>query len=147
MSDTEAVELRITGTDLPGRECGDGYTNVHVGIQVRRDPEQVVSADVPSVTFTTEIEFVYRDGTVDFKGPAVQGRPGNRFVYLTWGDPADDGDFNMFRRAKLMLDAIDSDVIDAAAASGRLAGSLELTDECGMPRCAAVRPPRIAWTS
>src|SRR3546814_17344481 len=20
-------------------------------------------------------------------GPAVQGRPGNRFVYLTWGDP------------------------------------------------------------
>lgn len=75
MSDTSSVQLRITGTDLPGRHCGNGSTNVHVGIQIRRDPEQVVPADVTTVTFTTEIELVCRDGTVDFKGPAVQGRP------------------------------------------------------------------------
>ena len=141
------MELRIIGTDLPGRDCGDGYTNVHVGIQIRRDPAQVVPADVTTVTFTTDIELVDRNGTVDFKGQAVQGRPGSRFVYLTWGNPGDEGDFNMFRRAKLMLDAIDSDVIDRTAATGRLAARLKLTDECGMPRCAAVRPPRITWTS
>ncbi len=141
------MELRITGTDLPGRDCGAGYTNVHVGIQIRRDPAQIVPADVATVTFTTEIELVDRDGTVDFKGPAVQGRPGGRFVYLTWGNPGDDGDFHMFRRAKLMLDAITSDVIDRGKASGRLAARLGLSDKCGMPRCAAVRPPRIDWTA
>jgi hypothetical protein len=82
LSDTEVVELRITGTDLPGRECGDGYTNVHVGIQVRRDPEQVVPADVTSATFITEIEFVDRDGTVDFMGPAVPSREPVRLPHL-----------------------------------------------------------------
>lgn len=141
------MELRITGTDLPGRDCGDGYTNVHVGIQIRRDPAQVVPADAATVTFTTEIELVDRDGTVDFKGPAVQGHPGSRYVYLTWGNLGDDGDFDMFRRAKLMLDAIDSDVIDGAKASATLTARLGLSDECGMPRCAAVRPSCIAWTA
>ena len=141
------MELRITGTDLPGRDCGDGCTNVHVGIQIRRDPEQVVVADAATVTFTAELELVERDDTVDFKGPAVQRRTGSRFVYLTWGNPGDDGDFNMFRRAKLMLDAIDPDVIDRAKASGTLTARLGLSDDCGMPRCAAVRPPCIAWTA
>ena len=59
----------------------------------------------------------------------------------------DDGDFDMFRRAKLMLDAIDSDVIDGAKASATLTARLGLSDECGMPRCAAVRPSCIAWTA
>ena len=77
----------------------------------------------------------------------MQGRRGSRFVYLTWGNSGDDGDFHMFRRAKLMLDAIDSDVIDRGKASGTLAARLGLTDECGMPRCAAVRPPGITWTA
>jgi hypothetical protein len=38
----------------------------------------------------------------------VQGRPGARFVYLTWGDVAEDGSFTMFRRAKLMLADLES---------------------------------------
>ena len=94
------MELRITGTDLPGRNCGDGDTNVHVGIQIRRDPAQVVPADAATVTFTTEIELVDRDGTVDFKGPAVQGHPGSRYVYLTWGNLGDDGDFDLSEGAR-----------------------------------------------
>lgn len=49
------MELRIVGTDLPGRQC-DTYDNVHVGIQIRRDPEQVVPADADTVTFSTEID-------------------------------------------------------------------------------------------
>jgi len=45
------MELRIVGTDLPGRQC-DGYENVHVGIQIRREPEQIVKADADNVTFS-----------------------------------------------------------------------------------------------
>jgi hypothetical protein len=35
--------------------------------------------------------------------PFVQGRPGARFVYLSWGGVGADGHRAMFRRAKLML--------------------------------------------
>lgn len=139
--------LRIIGTDPPGRDCGD-HTNVHVGIQLGRDPDQVVPADTSPTCFTAEVTVVDRNGEPDFRGPVVQGRPGERFVYLTWGDVADAASFTMFRRAKLMLDAINPDVIRAANGTGAvLEARLGLTDSCGMPVCAAVRPPRVTWTA
>ena len=145
--------LRIIGTDLPGRGCGD-HTNVHVGIQRKREPDQVVSADDERAVFTTEITVVDRNGTPDFRGPCVQGRPGDRFVYLTWGDVDSSGDTNddtasfaMFRRAKLMLAAVDPETVRSADQPGRaLEARLTLTDACGLPRCAALRPPEITWT-
>jgi hypothetical protein len=53
----------------------------------------------------------------------------------------------MFRRAKLMLDAIPAEVLTAAAREGQLVGRLGLTDACGNPRCARVEPPNITWTA
>jgi hypothetical protein len=53
----------------------------------------------------------------------------------------------MFRRAKLMLDAIPPNVIDSAADLGFLVGRLGLTDGKGHPLCAAVRPPLIEWSA
>ena len=44
---------------------------------------------------------------MDFKGPAVHGERGDRFLYLTWGDVDDYAHFRRFRRAKLMLNRID----------------------------------------
>lgn len=144
---SELVLLRIVGTDPPGRSCGD-HANVHVGIQHGRDPDQVVPADTGPMCFTAEVTVVDRNGVPDFRGPVVQGRPGARFVYLTWGDVDDAASFTMFRRAKLMLDAIDPEVIRAANETGAvLEARLGLTDGCGMPACAAVRPPRITWTA
>ncbi|MGH9040831.1 MAG: DUF5990 family protein, partial [Acidimicrobiia bacterium] len=53
-----------------------------------------------------------------------------------------------FRRAKLMLAAVDPDVVAAARRPGAcLVGRLGLTDGCGGPRCAAVRPPGIDWSA
>ena len=142
--------LRIIGTDLPGRGCGD-HSNVHVGIQRKREPDQVVSADDERAVFTTEITVVDRAGTPDFRGPCVQGRPGDRFVYLTWGDVDSSDDlrsFAMFRRAKLMLAAVDPETVRSADQPGKaLEARLTLTDDCGLPRCAAVRPPQITWTA
>jgi Family of unknown function (DUF5990) len=57
------------------------------------------------------------------------------------------GAFTLFRRAKLMLDAIGPDVLDAAVQSGRLIARLGLTDAKGHPLCAHVRPPLIDWSA
>jgi len=131
------VRLVIEGHHLPGRSCG-AYHDVHVGVQVRRDPADLVAADAESATWEVEIEVVDRAGEKDFRGPAVQGRRGGRFVYLTWGERGGEA-FTMFRRAKLML----SDVPDPTAEQAT--ARVDLTDEAGMPRCARLRPPALAW--
>jgi hypothetical protein len=144
----DPVLLEIRGHHLPGRTWevdGEPRGNVHVGIQIGRAPAQLVRGDADTATWTTEITVhTLDDGTLDFRGPAVQGRRGERFVYLTWGDVGTDGSFDMFRRAKLML----SDVAEAADARGgapgsRVIASVHLTDDRGGPRCARLRPPAL----
>ncbi|MFI8275109.1 DUF5990 family protein [Streptomyces sp. NPDC085929] len=51
------------------------------------------------------------------------------------------------RRAKLMLDAVDPDTTAAALRCGRLLARLRLTDACGRPLCAQVRPPLVEWSA
>ena len=125
-----AMRLLIRGHRLPGLTCGP-YTNVHVGIQVRSQPVGLVPADVPAADWAVDIDTV--DG--DFRGPAVQGRKGERFVYLTWGTLAGDS-FTMFRRARLVL-------ADLPADADQVTVDVDLTDEHGMPRCARLRPPAL----
>jgi hypothetical protein len=124
------MRLTIRGHHLPGRTCGS-YADVHVGLQVGREPTGLVPADAADAEWTTEV----RTDGADFRGPAVQGRKGERFVYLTWGT-VDDGSFRMFRRAKLMLD-------DLPRGKDEVTVDVDLTDERGMPRCARLRPPAI----
>jgi hypothetical protein len=52
----------------------------------------------------------------------------------------------MFRRAKLMLDSVSTEVMAAALRAGGLLASLRLTDAHGRPLCAQVRPPLIHWS-
>ncbi len=84
---------------------------------------------------------------VDLKGPYIQGPPGGRFIYLSWGTVDDAGGFTLFRRAKLWFDAIPPAVIDRAVSLSLLVGRLGLTDGRGNPLCAAVRPPVIEWSA
>jgi hypothetical protein len=84
---------------------------------------------------------------VDLKGPYIQGSPGGRFIYLSWGTVDDAKTFTLFRRAKLWLDAVPPAVIDDAVDLGLLVGRLGLTDGKGNPLCAAVRPPLIEWSA
>jgi uncharacterized protein DUF5990 len=124
------VRLLIRGHRLPGLTCGS-YTNIHVGLQVRSGPVGLVPADAAAAEWVAEI----RTGDGDFRGPAVQGKKGERFVYLTWGTVAGDS-FSMFRRAKLML-------ADLPADADEVTVDVDLTDEDGMPRCARLRPPAL----
>jgi Family of unknown function (DUF5990) len=148
------LDVRIVGTDLPGRDwCdprSDGlqYENVHVGVQRRQDVVDWFPSDASIAVWELTIDTVPKDGAIDFRGPSVHGKPGDRFLYLSWGTVDDDGNFEMFRRAKLMLDAVDDKIVRAAQRAGnRLVGTLALTGGDGGPRCAAVRPPQIEWTA
>ena len=102
----------------------------------------VVAADAASARWETEVAVVGDD----FRGPAVHGRRGERFVYLTWGDLSGGG-FAMFRRAKLMLVA--GRPVPGRRGRGRrrpLVADVVLTDEKGGPRCARVDPPAVRWS-
>jgi Family of unknown function (DUF5990) len=144
------VRAAITGINLPGRVfCrpdGSSMDNVHVGVQIRRDPAHLVPADESETLWEVDIEVVRKDGALDFRGPAVQGKRGDRFLYLTWGNVGPGNRFEMFRRAKLMLDRVDPDLIESAIEVGVLGAVVDLTGDDGGPRCARVDPPAIVWS-
>lgn len=144
------MEIIIDGHNLPGRtfrSAGVPIHNVHVGIQIRKDPAELVAADATSARWTVDVRVEPVDGGLDFTGPAVHGVRGERFLYLTWGDLGDDGSFAMFRRAKLMLNRIDRALVRRAVDEQlALRASIDLTDGYGGPRCARVDPPHLSWT-
>jgi len=131
----------IRGRDLPGAAC-PGYDRIGVGLQVRSDPVGVVVGNAAHARWETDVTLAGDD----FRGPAVHGKRGERFVYLTWGDLS-GGRFEMFRRAKLMLSHVDPGLVEQAAADDRcLVADVVLTDEKGGPRCARVDPPAVRWS-
>ncbi len=149
------MRIDVVASDLPGRSfhgsCGldDGAgglagDNVHVGVQVKQEVVDLVVGDAAGARWSVDVE-VKADG--DVRGPAVHGKRGERFLYLSWGVVDGSGHFGSFRRAKLMLGAVPADVWTAARASGVLTGHLGLTMKNGTPLCAAVRPPVITWTA
>lgn len=138
--------LVIEGRDLPGRRFAS-YDDVHVGLQVGRDLAQLVPADAPTARWEAEVRRVGGAGSMDWRGPVVQGKRGERFVYLTWGSKRPDGGFEMFRRAKLMLDRIEPAVLDEVGDDGVLRAEVVLADEKGCPRCARVDPPAVRWSA
>lgn len=135
--------MRIVGANLPGRTWSC-YDNIHVGVQRKAQVVDLFPADIDEAVW--ELDMPYDAG--DFRGPYAQGRKGDRFLYLSWGTVGDAGAFAMFRRAKLMLAAIDAQVIDVAGGPGYLLeATLGLTGGDGGPRCAAVRPPAVSWAA
>ncbi len=144
------MRVCIIGTNLPGRTfCrpdGTVMNNVHVGIQRRRDAVELVRADAAEARWEVVVEVVDRLGSIDFRGPEVQGKSGERFVYLTWGNVGPVRHFEMFRRAKVMLCRVPPELVESARRSGTLVASVDLTGHDGGPRCARVDPPAISWT-
>jgi hypothetical protein len=149
------VLIRIEGHDLPGRPGAPQAEalrlgGVQVGVQ-RTGPGRVaevvqrVPVHAESAVWELDVAVRQVDGLVDVGGPWVHGRPGARFLYLSWG-AVDGDDFAGFRRAKLMFGDIPGPLLLAAAAGeGTLVARLGLTDAQGGPRCARVRPPDLSW--
>jgi hypothetical protein len=153
---TVKLYVRIEATDLPGRDCGpspdvpSGYHNIHVAVQQRGRPDELYQlhpADAPSAVWVLDCTPSPIEDCVDIQGPQIQGPRGGRFVYLSWGTVDKQGTFTMFRRAKLMFDAVDTQLLRAAIGNGQLVARLGLTDHKGHPLCAAVRPPLVSWST
>ena len=145
------MRIRIDGSDFPGQRAGaeaDALRrgNVHVGVQRKAEVVDQVPADAAQATWSFEVSSREIDGMLDVGGPWVHGRPGARFLYLSWGAVTDNG-FAMFRRAKLMFTDVPTELLRAAhEGSGTLVGRVGLTDAAGEPLCARVRSPAISWT-
>jgi hypothetical protein len=137
---TVEMPVIIRGTDPPGRTFGS-YADVAVAVQVGRDPVDPVAGDAA----TPEWRLSVRRTDGDFRGPAVHGKRGDRFLYLTWVDRSGGG-FETFRRAKLMLDRVDPALVEQAAQGRALVATVRLTDDRGGPRCARVDPPAVVWS-
>ena len=103
--------------------------------------------DATSAIWTIDCVPVSTAAGFDLKGPYIQGPPGARFIYLSWGTVDDATNFELFRRAKLWLDCIPFEVLANAVDQGLLVGRLGMTDHNGNPLCAAVRPPLIEWSA
>ena len=110
------MRIRIVATRLPGSTWGD-HEGIVVAVQGKRATDLVEATPASAESKTWEVELK----------PVLQGRPGQRFVYLTWVDGAGV----RFRRAKLML-------TDEQVAGPGLVGHVELTDAKGGPACARV---------
>ncbi len=133
MRDHWRVRVELVGVD------GPVLIGVMVGMQRGADVVDEHPADGREVRWQIEARLV---AGPDLRGPYVHGRPGARFLYLTWSR-APEG---MFRRAKVMLDGIPADVLVAAGES-TLQGRVTLAMPDGSPVCAAVRPPMVTWTA
>lgn len=121
------------------------WNNVHVGLQRRAEVVDRFPADAESATWEFEVDSREIDGLLDVGGPYVHGRPGARFLYLSWG-AVDGAEFAMFKRIKLIFGDVPTDVLRAAHdGEGVLVGRLGLADSRGGPRAARVRPPDVVW--
>jgi hypothetical protein len=154
------VQIRIEASELPGGSFNPsanpsagspgGYHGVHVGLQRRNHPDELVGlvpGGAPSATWALEAKAGTGPNGGDLSGPYIQGPPGGRFIYLSWVNVDEAGGRTMFRRAKLWLEAVPQSVIDSAQKSGVLVGRLALTDPQGGPLCASVRPPVVQWSA
>lgn len=137
------MDVRIIGEPLPAPEFVGRA--VLVGMQRGRDVVSPRPVAGSSMTFEAALEVAVTPAGVDFRGPWVQGKRGDRFLYLCWGHDKGDG-FEMVRRAKLMLGVLDPAEMAGAPEGAVLVARLSLVDARGGPVCAAVRPPAIRWT-
>ena len=142
---------------MPGRHCpcvDDAFEThvVHVGVQRGREVIERIPGDAPSAEWGVDVTVRSTDdGEIDVGGPFVQGRRGDRFLYLSWGtvDPTDRSgeSFEMFRRAKLHIADAGEEVLRDAVRSGTLVCKVKMTDDCGNPTCAHVRAPNAVWSA
>jgi hypothetical protein len=151
-----SMQIRIDARELPGLRCHPGpdapagYTGIRVGVQRRGDPHQIlepVPGDAVSAVWVLEAAVRETPQGIDFTGPYIQGRPHQRFIYLSWLSDQGPGPLGMFRRGKISLESIPSPVLSQAKASGFVQVTLRLTDEKGNPACATLGPAAVAWSA
>ena len=152
MSDRQ-LKLKVMCSQLPGLRFEYPHKHeprvkepVYLGIQRGTEVIHQVPADRHRVVFYPEFRVQKKpDGSPNFLGPYAQGRPRDRFFYLSWGVKRSDR-FEMFRRLKIHLTHLEWPQIDRALdADEPIVVKLRLTDDRGGPLCGTPDDSRITW--
>ena len=110
-------------------------------------PPSTASGEQVSFDFSVNIANDRTAGPPNFRGPAVQGPPTGRFIYINAGTYAGQAESRWSRRAKAPLEAITWELIEEALSKSgavleaRIAG----TAGDGGPACATVRLLNGGW--
>lgn len=140
------ITLLLHCQNLPGTKF-EGRTAVRLGIQRGKEVIEDIPGDVTQVTFAVPLRVKKNSqtGKPDFTGPFAQGRPGERYIYLCWGERKGEA-WEGFRRAKIHLRHLDWDTVEGALQSGRpIEVFIDMTDNKGGPLCATVKEDKIRW--
>lgn len=138
----EKLSLRIIVVDPP--------PNILWALQLGQD--EVVKPTVVTekgISFQFTVDIVEDSSTAGFRlrGPAVQGRPGGRFIYLRMGAYAGQVGATAGWRAKIGLEGISRKLL--AAVKAKCSGVLEVkfagTGPKGGPACATVPLLGVGW--
>jgi hypothetical protein len=140
---TSTATITIFCTHFPGRSF-DGFDDLQVGLQVGRGHEysimDAVPGDATEARFIANLQVRRRaDGTVDFGGPLAQGKPRERFLYLTWISAANPQP--PLRRVKVPLHHLSWDDLQ----NGQIVAHLHMTGSDGGPLAATPKPPYLRW--
>ena len=136
---SKTLTLRI---EVVGPVSGCAYA-----LQKGRDElEQVQVAKQENLSFTFSVELkLSADGSLDSKGPHVQGPRGNRFVYINSGTMAGQPMSCWTRRAKVSLRTLYGAA--AEAVSNKLEVHIVGSAGDGGPACASVALLDDGWRS
>jgi hypothetical protein len=138
----ETISLRITVVDPP--------PSIIWALQLKKDELVKPTSNTKSrISFDFTVEVVEDSSAKGFRlrGPAVQGRPGGRFVYLRIGLYAGQVGTHIARRAKIGLEGIGRKLLEAVKKkrAGVLAVEFAGTDRKGEPACATVPLLGTGW--
>jgi hypothetical protein len=138
----ETLSLRITVVDPP--------PNILWALQLGQD--ELVKPTINTknrISFDFTVEVVEDSSSAGFRlrGPAVQGRPGERFVYLRIGAHAGQAGAPAGWRAKIGLEGVSRKLVEAVKAerSGVLEVQFAGTGPKGGPACATVPLLGAGW--
>jgi len=142
------VRVRLVCEGLPADrfEGFDGRRHVQVELQTKAGFEAGTPAGKDALAWTTEITVKSGpDGAPDFAGPAVHGKRGERFFYLSWSSGR-VGQCERFRRMKVHLrDLTAAQVAKAVKTDGTLVARVHAVAKDGGPACASVSLLDSGW--
>ena len=149
MSHTDQLELRIDVGLMPAVWCTDPAA-LSLGLQSGRDDIVRGTALEDGIRFEVSVGVKQvRAGDPDFTGPLVHGRPGERFLYLSWGHVTAHSEHDMFRRLKLYLSPVSRKdwsspgVTWAQVKRGSITTSVSGSGPDGTPQCGTAE---VRWT-
>lgn len=152
---TRTLDFQILGRNLPGISFTESQgalvhrEPVYLGIQRKNEVIDLVPGNARRAVFSFQVDVISNStARLDFRGPFVHGKKGDRFLYLSWGDLRKDGSFSMFRRAKLRLSQIDGRDLQTVLSSHStcmVRCRINLKGEDGGPICGSIVQKKSEW--